>query len=237
MHAPRRTRRAGLIASLVGVAALGLTAATTLGLTSFTAQVGGTGTYQSGTLVLAKQIGSGTPCLSSSNTAGSISTNINTTCPGSDLGSVATGVPGTTATTNLTLTNEGSVAATGGLSLTTGACTASGAPDSSSALVPLATGTDTSGFCGKVDVTIEDTTGGTTSCLYPAGAGACPAPSNTNTLATLAGKTTPLAASLAPGASETLVVTTMLDNGVTTGATNADQGLVASMPMTYTLAQ
>ncbi len=237
MHAPRRTRRAGLIASLVGVAALGLTAATTLGLTSFTAQVGGTGTYQSGTLVLAKQIGSGTPCLSSSNTAGSISTNINTTCPGSDLGSVATGAPGTTATTDLTLTNEGSVAATGGLSLTTGACTASGAPDSSSALVSAATGTDTRGFCGKVDVTIEDTTGGTTSCLYPAGAGKCPTPSNTYTLATLAGKTKSLAASLAPGASETLVVTTMLDNGVTTGATNADQGLVASMPMTYTLAQ
>ncbi|MDA8275102.1 MAG: hypothetical protein M0029_06940 [Actinomycetota bacterium] len=237
MHAPRRTRRAGLVASLVGVAALGLTAATTLGLTSFTAQVGGTGTYQSGTLVLAKQVGSGAPCLSSSNAAGSITTNIDATCPGSDLGSVATGGPGTTATTTVTLTNEGSVAATSGLALTTGACTATGAPDAASPLVPLATGSDTTGFCGKVDVTIEDLTG-TVSCLFPAGAGACPAPSNAGgTLATLAAKTTPLAASLAPGASEQLQITTMLDDGATTGATNADQGLVASMPMTYTLAQ
>jgi hypothetical protein len=230
MSEHHRTRRAGLIAGLVGVAALGLTAATTLGATAFTAQVGGTGTYQSGTLLLSKTNSSGT-CLSSSNSAGSISTNINASCTGSDLNTSTANVIGTTSTSTVTLTNQGSVAASTGLSLTTGACTGVAAPYASSALDPLASGSDTSGFCGNVWVTVYSTTA--SKCLFPAGAGACPALSSSNTLATLASSTTTLASSLAAGASVGLTISTELG----TGATNADQGLSASMPMTYTLNQ
>jgi len=227
----RRERRGhGLLAALVGVALLGLTAATTLGATSFTAQVAGTGSFQSGTLLLSKTNGSGN-CLSSSNSAGSITTNINAACPGSDLNSSTTNVIGTTVTSNLTLTNQGSVASAGGLALTTGACTAVAAPYGASALNPLSSGSDTSGFCGNVYVTIFNSTTG--KCLVPAGAGACPAPSSSNTLSTLASGTTTLASTLAAGGSVALTISTQLG----TGATNADQGLVASLPMTYTLSQ
>ena len=54
------------------------------------------------------------------------------------------------------------------------------------------------GFCGKVDVTISNTTtGATDKCVYPTQAAVCPALSNAYTLALLAGTTfnaTPLSA-------------------------------------------
>ena len=229
--------QSGIIATLVSVAALGATAAMTLGLTSFSAQVGGTGTVQSGTLLLSDTNGSGT-CLSSSNSAGSITTNINAACAGDDLSSGTTNEPGgAVVVATDTLTNQGSIASVGGLALAAGVCSAVAAPYGSSALNPLSSGSDTAGFCGKVLVTIENETGAV-SCLFPAGAGACPAPSHANgTLATLASTNTTLVSSLAAGASEVIKFRTQLDDAGGTGATNADQGLVSSMSMTYTLSQ
>src|SRR5271157_2062870 len=163
-----RSRTASHLAPMLGIAALGATVGTALGASSFTAQVGGTGTFQSGTLLLSKTNGSET-CLSSSNSAGSITTNINAACPGSDLGAGTTNVPQVSQTSTVTLTNQGSVNSSSGLTLTTGACSAVAAPFGSSVLNPLSSGSDTAGFCGKVDVTIYSTT--QAKCLYPAGAG------------------------------------------------------------------
>jgi hypothetical protein len=231
MESREGSRRTGLIAALLGVAVLGLTAATTLGVTTFSAQVGGTGTFQSGTLLLSKTNGAGT-CLSSSNSAGSITTNINAACAGSDLGVGTTNVPQVNQTSTVTLTNQGSINSASGLTLTAGACAAVGAPYGASVLNPLSSGSDTAGFCGKVDVTIYSTTAA--KCLYPAAAGACPAPSSANTLVTLAAASPfTLATSLASGASVGLTVTTQLD----ASATNADQGLAANATMTYILGQ
>jgi len=231
MNTKKRLQKKGLIAALVGVAVLGLTATITLGVTTFSAQVGGTGTFQTGTLLLSKTNASGT-CLSSSNSAGSITSNINAACTGSDLGAGTTNVPQVNQTSTVTLTNQGSINSASGLSLTAGACSAVAAPYGASALDPLASGSDTAGFCGKTDVTIFNTTTG--KCLYPAAAGACPAPSSANTLVTLtAASPFTLAASLASGASVGLTITTQLD----ASATNADQGLAANATMTYTLGQ
>jgi len=95
----------------------------------------------------------------------------------------------------------------------------------------------TQGFCGKVDVSIEnDTTAGSPACVYPSGAGACPALSASHTLASLAGtlSSTPLSlGSLAAGVTDTLKFTVGLDSS----ATNSDQGLAASMPLTWDLSQ
>ena len=228
------TYKSGLLAALVGVAALGTAAATTLGATAFSAQVGGTANnFQTGTLLLSKTVGS-TTCLSSSNSAGSIATNINSTCTGSDLGTGTTNVIGVAQNATVTLTNQGSVNASTGLSLTVGSCTIAGAPYSGSALDPLASGSDSAAnFCGDTLVTIENETG-TVSCLYPAGSGACPAIAGVaTTLTTLAGSAKTLATTLASGASEQIKITTELG----TSASNADQGLLASLPMTYTLNQ
>jgi len=231
MDSEKKSRKRGLIAALLGVAALGLTAAVTLGVTTFSAQVGGTGTFQTGTLLLSKTNASGT-CLSSANSAGSITTNINAACPGSDLGAGTTNVPQVNQTSTVTLTNQGSINSASGLTLTTGACSAIAAPYGASVLNPLSSGSDTAGFCGKVDITIYNTTAA--KCLYPAAVGACPAPSNANNLVTLASASPfTLATSLASGASVGLTITTQLD----ASATNADQGLAANATMTYTLGQ
>ncbi len=97
------------------------------------------------------------------------------------------------------------------------------------------TGTDiTQGFCGKVDVTIANTTAGT--CVFPAGSGACPSLSSSATLALLAAGSsqTPIAlGALAAGATDTLQFTVGLDSS----ATNPDQALAASLPLTWELSQ
>src|SRR3974390_1395616 len=107
MEPKKRSRKSCLIAALVGVAALGLTVATTFGA-NFSAQVGGTSTFQSGTLLLSKSIGAGAACLSSPNAATSISTNSNLGCAGSDFGAPTNNAPGNPVTsTTVTLTNQG----------------------------------------------------------------------------------------------------------------------------------
>jgi hypothetical protein len=231
MEPRKRSRKSGLIAALVGVAALGLTVATTFGA-NFSAQVGGTSSFQSGTLLLSKTIGAGTPCLSSPNTSTSITTNSNLACTGSDFGAPTNNAPANPVTsTTVTLTNQGSINATTGLTLQGAACSVSGAPYGSSALNPLSTGTDTAGFCGKVGVTIFNGT----NCLYPAGAGACPsAATAVTTMSTLASTSVTLTSSLNAGASVAVTFSTALQSATTT---NADQGLVANELLTYTLNQ
>jgi hypothetical protein len=228
----RWTSRSAVALSLAGITALGITANATFGATAFTAQAGGTGTYQSGTLLLSKSNNTGT-CLSSANTGGSISTNSNLSCAGSDLSTSSLNAIGAVSNQTITLTNQGSLAAGSGLTLSTGACTVAGAPFASSALDSAASGSDTSGYCGNVWVTIQNNSG-SVSCIYPARAGTCPAPSASYTLATLQSTNgISIASALASGTSDFINYT--LELGTT--ATNADQGLTASMPITYTLTQ
>jgi len=127
------------------------------------------------------------------------------------------------------LTNVGNKNATLA-SLVTGACSQAAASDDSGYI-----GSDLT-FCSKVDVTIANTTAGAADkCVYPTQAAACPALSNSNTLATLASQTfntTPMSA-LNAGASATYVVSVQLDSS----ATNADQGLTATLPFTWAINQ
>jgi hypothetical protein len=157
--------------------------------------------------------------------------NSNTTCTINALIGTLDQVPGGTAlTTTLTFTNAGNHNATVA-SLVTGACTQATASDANAYI-----GADAS-FCNKVDVTVANTTtGATDKCVYPSQAAACPALSNTYNLSTLASTTfnaVPLTV-LAAGASATYVVTDQLDSGV---ATNADQGLTATLPFTWSISQ
>ena len=72
-------------------------------------------------------------------------------------------------------------------------------------------------------------------CVYPTLVGSCPAPSSADTLASLASQTfsTPALSPLAAGGSATYVITVQLD----AGATNADQGLTATIPLTWSITQ
>ena len=237
----RRTRKGGIVAALLGVAALSLTAVTTLA--GFSASITNpTNTFSSGTLLLSElPNGQATPCLSSPNTTGGITTNVNSNCAYDNFsGSTAPGAEpgGAPVSTTVVFTNTGSLTSVGGLSVLAGACAVTGNPPGSGANA-LSTGSDTTGFCGKVDVQIEDdTVAGSPSCLYGGTVGsACPATmSNSFTLASLAtAGSQVLKANFAPGAgnAETLKVTVGLDSS----ATNADQGLTATVPLTWSLAQ
>lgn len=226
--------RTSLAAILAGVAALGATATATLGSSAFTASVAGSGsTFQSGTLLLS-ETANGTTCLSNgTNTAASIVSNALTGCAANDLSTGTSNVISTTPSlTTVTLTNQGSVASTTGVTLTTSACTVTAAPWASSPADNLASGSDTSGYCGNVWMTVSNGT----KCIYPAQAGACPSLSSSNTLAGFVTAETSgvnVVSSLAAGASVTLTVSYELG----TSATNADQGLLATVPVTYTLNQ
>ena len=238
----KHKRRASIITAIVAIVsslALGLTAYVALG--GFTAGiVNNNNTFSSGTLTLEEVVNGGTPCLSSPNTANGITTNINSACTSNDLGGVAVPgaeptTPATITTTTVVLTNNGSLLASS-MALTPGAiCAVTGNPVGTGANA-LSTGSDTAGFCGKVDVQIEQDTGGIPSCLYGGPTGvACPGTmSNTFTLATLAtnGAVT-LAANVASQASETILINVALDPT----ATNADQGLTATLPLTWSEAQ
>lgn len=210
--------------------AFGATGAFTLG--GFSATIGNNANTLSSATVQLEEGNGTTTCFSTGTGSGGTvsSANADTTCSisvfsGTDL------VPGgATSTATITLTNVGNQAATLA-SLVTGACSVAAAADDSGYV-----GSDTSGFCGKVDVTVANTTSGATDkCVYPTQAGTCPALSNTYTLAGLAGQTystTPMSA-LAAGASATYTITVQLD----ASATNADQGLAASMPFTWSISQ
>jgi hypothetical protein len=220
-----------LAASLVAVIALAATASYTLG--GFSAGIANSAsTFSSATIQLEESNGV-TTCYSTGTGAGGSVTaaNTNGTCAINALVGTLDQVPGGAAlTTTLTFTNVGNHNATVA-SMVTSACTAAAASDNGGY-----TGSDTAGFCGKVDVTVANTTvGATDKCVYPTQAAACPALSNANTLAGLASSTfnaVPLT-TLAAGASATYVVNVQLD----ATATNGDQGLTATVPFTWSISQ
>jgi hypothetical protein len=225
------SNKLALVASLAAVAALAMTTSLTLG--GFSAGISNsTSTFSSATIQLEEGNGTTTCYSTGSGSGGSVSaSNSNTTCTINALIGTLDQVPGGTAlTTTLTFTNAGNHNATVA-SLVTGACTQATASDANAYI-----GADAS-FCNKVDVTVANTTtGATDKCVYPTQAAACPALSNTNNLSLLASTTfnaVPLNV-LAAGASATYVVTDQLDS---TAANNADQGLTATLPFTWSVSQ
>jgi hypothetical protein len=216
------------------VTASGLLATGVVGsLSGFSASITNSSSqFSAGTVVLSENQSS-TTCLSTGSGSGSGSTtvssaNANTTCPISLFGSITNASQGTSTTASVTVENLGTINASA-LDLTPSSCTAS----ANSATSPYS-GADTSGFCGLVDVTIYNGS----KCVYPAGAGACPALAHTYTLATLAaaGALTGIGSSsggLSAGASQTFTFSLELDST----ATNADQGLTASEPLVWNLNQ
>ena len=234
----------GLIASMAAVAALALTASMTLG--GFTATVANsTSSFSSATVQLEEGNGTTTCYSTGSGSGGAVgSTNTNSSCAINVIGTATTDqVPGGTAlTSTITLTDVGNHTPTVA-NLVVGSCTAGNASDNNSY-----EGTDTSGFCGKVDITINNNT--STHCIYPYSATqSCTALgglSNSYTLATLAGDTFVQGAGTPSGSSQyglslpasgggtaVYVITTQLDSS----ATNADQGLAATIPFTWSISQ
>jgi hypothetical protein len=225
-----KSNKRGLIASLAAVAALGLTSTYTLG--GFSATIANSSsTFSSATIQLEEGNGITTCYSTGTGSGGSVTAaNTNSTCSINVLTGTLDQVPGGAAlTSTITLTNVGNKAASLA-SLVTGACTQGTASDANGYV-----GSDGS-FCGKVDVTIANTTSGATDkCVYPTQATVCPALSNTYTLTSLANQTfntTPMSA-LAAGASATYVISVQLDSS----AGNADQGLSATEPFTWAINQ
>jgi hypothetical protein len=222
----RRHRRGAVVAGLLGTTMLAVTAGLSLG--GFSAGITNpTNTYSSGTVVLRENAGA-TNCYSTGGGTTITATNTANCTTIDDLGAAVNQGPGTGTTTQvLNLTNLGTI---NGATFTVApaACTAAAAANTT----PYS-GTDTAGFCGKVDVTIQNDTTGTPSCVYPAGAGACPALAATSTLATLGASPALSLGALAAGATDKFTVKTQLD----ASATNSDQGLTATMPFTWTLNQ
>lgn len=219
-----KRRRLGLIVA-TAAAVLGTAGTAAVTLSGFSASiVNPTNTFSSATVQLEEGNGV-TNCFSTgTGTGGSVtSANQNTNCANDAFGAPLTQVPGGAATSStVTVTNVGNVGASSG-SLAAGSCAAAAAANDGGYV-----GSDTAGFCGLVDVTIYNSTTG--NCVLPAGAGACPAPSSSNTLANIGTVTLP---ALAAGANNQYVLTTQLDSS----ATNADQGLTATVPLTWTINQ
>ena len=224
--------KGALVASLAAVAALGMTASSTLG--GFSAGISNsTSNFSSATIQLEESNG-GTTCYSTgTGTGGSVTTsNSNTACTINGLVGTLDQVPGGTALeSQLVFTNVGNHAISTA-TLGAGTCTVATASDANGYV-----GGDTAGFCGKVDVVINNVT--TAKCVYPYSATtACTAPSSAGTLTGLATyAATPVStgfSALAAGASATYDVYVQLDS---TNATNADQGLTATLPLTWTISQ
>ena len=213
-------------AAALAVIALGSTAA--ISVAGFSAQVvNNANTFSSGTMQLEENNG-GTTCYSTgSGSGGSVSAANSANCSINKLVGTLSQVPaGTPLTVTITMTNVGTINSTIE-SLVMGACSAAAASNANGYV-----GSDTAGFCGKVDFSI----GMTGKCIYPANASAaCPAtPTNSGTLGAVASTTfnnssTPPLTLLTAGSSQGYTFTVMLD----ATATNADQGLAASMTMTW----
>jgi hypothetical protein len=226
--------RLALIAGALGAAALAVS--TTASLGGFTASITNTGDKaQSGSLLMQEAVtpvgGTTTTCLSTV-AAAPITTNANLGCTANKFGAMTNGAPGSTSNSVIVIANQGSLAANS-FSIGVGACTAT--PTTPAGAIATNLGSDTAGFCGKVDVTIEDdTVSGTPACVYPAGTLACPAYSNAYNLTTLssfAPAATPaaLTAPVAAGAARTYKVIVGIDGS----ATNADQAMAATEPITF----
>jgi hypothetical protein len=154
-------------------------------------------------------------------------TNNAATCSGIDMfGASLNDTPGgTPISTLITVKNDGTIAA-GTFVLTPGACSAA----QNSATSPYY-GSDSSGFCSKVDITIEnDTVSGSPTCVLPAQSGACPALSIANNLGNFTSAID--LSSLGASGSQVYDFKLALDSS----AINSDQGLVATMPLTWSIA-
>ena len=218
---------AGLVAALAAV--LALTSTASVSFAGFSAQiVNSNNTFSAGTMQLQETSGAINCYSTGTGGGGTVGTNSATCATINKLVGTLDQVPaGSPLTTTITMKNNGTIAATLE-SLGFGSCTAAAASDAN-----LYVGSDTSGFCGKVDFSV----GISGKCLYPANAAAsCPAtPTSSGTLsgaATLGSITqasTPGMTVLAAGATQAYTFTVMLDSS----ATNADQGLAATMPMTW----
>ena len=220
-------RFGALATASLAVVALSTTAMSSLA--GFSAQiVNNNNTFSAGTMQLEESQG-GVNCFSTGSGAGGTVTAANSaTCAINKLVGTLDQMPaGTPLTTTVTMKNTGNVTATLE-SLVFSACTASAASDATGYV-----GSDTAGFCAKVDFSV----GTAAKCLYPANAtGPCAStPTSAGTLAgaatvgTLNQASTPGMVLLAPGTTQTYTFSAMLDPS----ATNADQGLAASMTMTW----
>lgn len=191
-----------------------------------------TGAFSSAAVQLKESNGATTCYITGSDSGGTVSaSNLNNTCSVNALVGSLDQVPeGAILTTTLIVTNVGKLRATVD-SMKAGSCEAAAASGNDSY-----TGSDAGGFCGKVDVTVANTTEGAIDrCVFPTQVAVCPALSNAITLASLSGNTfttVPLY-TLASGASVTYVVSAQLD----ASATNADQGLTTSVPFTWSIGQ
>lgn len=88
-------------------------------------------------------------------------------------------------------------------------------------------------FCSKVNITIDDVTGGT--CVFPAAAVPCAAaPTNAGTLATLGTSAIALKVPMAPNDTRAYKFNLQLDGGA--GTTNAYQGLAATEALLWSFA-
>jgi hypothetical protein len=213
-------------AAALAVIALGSTAA--ISVAGFSAQVvNNANTFSAGTMQLKESNGSINCYSTGSGSGGTVTSANSANCSINKLVGTLDQVPaGTPLTTAITMTNAGTINSSIE-SLVMGACSAAAASDANAYV-----GSDTAGFCGKVDFSI----GTSTKCIYPANAAAaCPAtPTNTGNLGAVAGTTftnssTPPLILLTAGSSQAYTFTAMLD----ASATNTDQGLAASMTMTW----
>ncbi len=213
-------------AAALAVIALGSTAA--ISVAGFSAQiVNNSNTFSAGTMQLKEGNGSVNCYSTGTGTGGTVSASNSATCSINKLVGTLDQIPaGTPLTTTITMTNIGTINSSIE-SLVMGTCSAAAASDANGYV-----GSDTSGFCGKVDFSI----GISGKCIYPANASAsCPAtPSSSGTLGSVAGTTftnssSPPLTLLSAGSSQSYTFTAMLDSS----ATNADQGLAASMTMTW----
>jgi hypothetical protein len=213
-------------AAALATAALALT--TAVSVSGFSAQVANnSNTFASGTMQLEESSGSTTCYSTGTGSGGTVTATNSANCSIDNLVGSLDQVPGgTPVSTTITMTNIGSSGASLE-SLAMGACSVAPAPDANGYV-----GSDTSGFCGKVDFSI----GISGKCIYPANASAgCPGlPTSAGTLGAVANTTftsnsTPPITLLAAGGSQAYTFTVMLDSS----ATNADQGLQASTTMTW----
>ena len=227
--------RLALIVGVLGAAAIALTTTSTLG--GFTASITNTGDQaNAGSLLMKEDVtptgGTTTTCLSTAS-ATAITGNANNACGANKFGAITNGVPGATSNSTVVVTNQGSVTANT-FTMYAGGCTAT--PTAGVGAAATNVGSDTAGFCGKIDITIEDdTTAGSPKCVYPVSAAACAAPTSAKTLTTLTTdypSATPVAftGTVAAGAARTYKFTILFDSTMT----NADQAMAATQPITFT---
>jgi hypothetical protein len=193
---------------------------------SFTASTtNGGSTFASGTIVLSNRVGTGTVCFS---TTAITDSNANAAC--SSLFPTGVGFPGVTFPVNLTLTNQGSLAASDLQVFWDGATC-------DDVLDPAGTYHGSGELCDQVTISVQETQSNfstAVACRFPAGPTTCAAAGSLTSFSTTATDAAPLAlGSVAPGASRYLKLTFSLPSS----AGNSIQGRKASFALTSRLVQ